>query len=68
MKDSGILMRIVGTHESVDGRMDRKEIMDKDRVNFVDRKATAVQRVIGIKQMDVMEPLVERLGKGINAS
>ena len=58
-------MRTVGTKESVDG-MDRMDVMGKDLVNFVDLKATAAEKNhIGIKQMDVMEPLVEK--GGINA-
>ena len=53
-------MRTVGTKESVDG-MDRMDVMGKDLVNFVDLKATAVEKNhMGIKQMDVMEPLVEK--------
>ena len=65
--ESRMQIRIVGTKDSVDGRMDRKDVMGKDLVNFVDLKATAVQKnlVIGIKEMDVMEPSVEKMG--INA-
>ena len=63
--ESRILMRTVGTKESVDG-MVRMDVMGKDLVNFVDLKATAAEKNhIGIKQMDVMEPLVEKAG--INA-
>ena len=46
--------------------MDRMDVMGKDLVSFVDLKATAAEKNhIGIKQMDVMEPLVEK--EGINA-
>ena len=41
------------------------DVMGKDLVSFVDLKATAVEKnhlVIGIKQMDVMEPSVEKRG------
>ena len=41
------------------------DVMGKDLVSFVDLKATAVENnhlVIGIKQMDVMEPSVEKRG------
>ena len=67
-QQSRILIWIVGTKDSVDGRMDRKDMMVKDLVNFVDLKGTAVEKnhlVIGIKQMDVMEPSAEKVG--INA-
>ena len=67
-QQSRILIWIVGTKDSVDGRMDRKDMMGKDLVNFVDLKGTAVEKnhlVIGIKQMDVMEPSAEKVG--INA-
>ena len=56
-------IRIVGTKDSVDG-MDQMDAMGKDHVNFVDLKATAVEKKIlvgGIKQMDVMEPSVEKV-------
>ena len=49
-------------------RMDRMDVMGKDLATFVDLKATAVEKritIIGEKQMDVMEPLVEKVG--INA-
>ena len=59
-----MLVKIVGTQENVDTLMDAMDVMDKDLVNIVDLKATAVEKKIllgGIKQMDVMEPSVEKV-------
>ena len=44
--------------------MDQMDVMGKDLVTFVDLKATAVEKritIIGGKQMDVMEPSVEKV-------
>ena len=58
-----MLVKIVGTQENVE-MMDPMDVMGKDLVNIVDLKATAVEKKIllgGIKQMDVMEPSVEKV-------
>ena len=62
-----MLVKIVGIKDIVE-MMDQMDVMGKDLVNTVDLKAIAVEKktqVGGIKQMDVMEPLVEK--EGINA-
>ena len=58
-----MLVKIVGIKDNVE-MMDQMDVMGKDLVNIVDLKAIAVEKktqVGGIKQMDVMEPSVEKV-------
>ena len=58
-----MLVKIVGIKDIVE-MMDQMDVMGKDLVNIVDLKAIAVEKktqVGGIKQMDVMEPSVEKV-------